>query len=69
MMGIDTQPPGELVYACHDTDKACNFVTYERRPKMILRFPAMHYFRFESAASLYYWSSRQQKFKQVWLSD
>jgi hypothetical protein len=68
-MGVDTQPPGELVYACYDTDKVCNFDSYDRRPRMTLRYPSILYFKLESAGSLYYWSSSRKKFVRVWLSD
>jgi hypothetical protein len=68
-MGVNVQPPGQLIYACYDTDKVCNFDSYEKRPKMELRYSAILYFKLESAASLYYWSSKRKKFIRVWLSD
>ena len=68
-MGVETQPPGKLIYACFDTDKVCNFDSYERRPKITLRYDAILYFRLESAASAYYWSSNRKKFVRIWLSD
>ena len=68
-MGIETKAPGELVYACFDTDKSCGFDDYDRRPRLTLQCDAIVYFKLESAASAFYWSSKLKRFVRVWISD
>ena len=68
-MGIEILPPGVHPYGCFDDAKDCNFGPHKDRPKLRLRDPSLMYFMFGSAASLYFWSSKHNKFMRVWLSD
>lgn len=68
-MGIATVPPGRVKYMCHDSDPECSYVDPKHRPTIRLRTPAISYFKLESAASMYYWSTRKKRFERVWLSD
>ncbi len=66
-MGIDVAAPGVHEYACFEGAKDCNF--NRPRPKLKLRDPSLRYFKFGSAASLYFWSNKSNKFLRVWVSD
>ncbi len=68
-MGVDVLPPGVHRYACFDQAKDCNFGPHKNRPKLNLRDPGLMYFKLESAASLFFWSRKHNKFLRVWLSD
>jgi len=68
-MGIDVVPPGVHAYACFDTVRDCDWSDARFRPKLKLHDPALMYFKFESAASMYFWSKTKQRFLRVWLSD
>jgi hypothetical protein len=68
-MGIESVPPGVHPYGCFEDAKDCNFGPHKDRPKLRLRDPSLMYFKFGSAASLYFWSSKYNKFVRVWLSD
>lgn len=68
-MAVETQKPGVVSYACFDTSPDCNFAPSQGRPKLRLRDPSIMYFKFGSAASLFFWSHRYQRFLRVWLSD
>lgn len=68
-MAIDVEPPGVVAYSCFDGAEDCNFGPDAGRPKLKLSSPSLMYFRFGSAASLYFWSNSKQRFLRVWLSD
>ena len=68
-MGIDVLAPGIYPYGCFDDAKDCNFGHHKDRPKLKLRDPSLLYFKSESAASLFFWSKKHNKFMRVWLSD
>ena len=68
-MGIDLVPPGVHAYACFDGATECDWSDRKFRPKLRLQDPALLYFRFESAASMFFWSKKKQRFLRVWLSD
>ena len=68
-MGIHVLRPGTYPYGCFDDAKDCNFGPHTDRPKLKLRDPSLMYFKLESAASLFFWSRKYQKFMRVWLSD
>ncbi|RDZ26664.1 hypothetical protein DX914_16925 [Lysobacter silvisoli] len=69
IMAIDTAKPGVVAYGCFDGDDDCNFGFEAQRPKLRLKDPAINYYKFGSAASLFFWSRSRQKFLRVWLSD
>lgn len=69
-MGIDLIKPGIVPYACFDdAPDTCQWGDGKAMPKLKLRDPGVMYFRFESAASMYFWSNSKQKFLRVWFSD
>jgi hypothetical protein len=67
-MGIEVAPPGVHPYGCFDGAAECDWDPTQR-PKLKLRDPALLYFKFESAASLFFWSNKYQRFLRVWVSD
>jgi hypothetical protein len=67
-MAIDVLPPGTHRYICIETESGC-IGEQEPRAKMTIKRPSLSYYRFESAASLFYWDSRTNRFVRVWLSD
>lgn len=68
-MGIESLSPGVHPYGCFEDAMDCNFGPHKDRPKLRLRDPSLMYFKFGSAASLYFWSGKYNKFLRVWLSD
>ena len=65
-MGIDLVKPGDYKTACSKGYWECK----ENEPEtLMLKTPGILYFRFESAASIYYWDKKSEEFKQVWISD
>jgi len=69
-MGVDVIPPGVHSYACFDDTKGeCNFGPESERPKLKLVDPSLAYFKLDSAASMFFWSRKYNKFLRVWLSD
>jgi hypothetical protein len=67
-MGLDLLTPGTYQYLCIEVAKDCIGKT-EPRSKMMVKNPSVLYYRFESAASLFYWDSDKKRFVRVWLSD
>jgi len=66
VMGIDFLLPGAHKTACGKGYWECK----KGEPKMLhLHTPGLLYFKSESAASVYVWSSSTKGFHQVWLSD
>jgi hypothetical protein len=69
-MGVEVLPPGAYRYTCVERDNDCVATpgaNENERPTMTLERPAISYFRFESAASFFYWE--QGGFVRVWISD
>jgi hypothetical protein len=65
-MGVDIAKPGEYKTACGKGYFECN----DDEPKVLkLRWPAIDYFRFESANSFFLWDEKTAKFKRIWMSD
>lgn len=66
VMGIDLLQPGAHKTACGKGYWECK----KGEPETLrLRTPGLLYFKSESAASVYVWSSSTKGFHQVWLSD
>jgi len=64
-MGINVVSKGKYTTAC---GKGYN--CEESEPKEIeFYLPAIQYFRYESASSIFYWDKKTSSFKQVWMSD
>ena len=68
-MGVDMVKPGVIPYACFDEANDCDFGDDAGRPKLKLKDPALIYFKIESAASIYFWSTSHKRFMRVWVSD
>lgn len=65
-MGIDLVKPGVYKTACAKGYWECDL----NEPEVLkLKTPAIWHFRFESAASIWYWDNKSGEFKQVWISD
>ncbi|WP_038246646.1 hypothetical protein [Ghiorsea bivora] len=64
-MGLDVVSEGKYKTVCgkgYDCEK--------NEPKEIeLRLPAIRYFRYESASSIFYWDKKTSAFKRIWMSD
>jgi len=67
-MGLEVLAPGTHQYLCIEVGKDCVGKT-EPRSKITIKTPSILYYRFESAASLFYWDSNKKRFIRVWLSD
>lgn len=65
-MGISLLEPGHYKTACgkgyweckDDETQILNLIT-----------PGINFFAFESANSVFYWNSRENEFKRIWMSD
>lgn len=66
IMGVALYPPGSYRVICVESYKHCG-----RDGKSPLRIerPAISYFKYESASSIYYWHKGEKKFVRVWQSD
>jgi len=65
-MGIDLAKPGRYETACSKGYWACK----AGEPKSLkLTKAGLLHFRFESAASIWYWDGKTREFRQVWISD
>lgn len=64
-MGVDVLPPGNYPYRCVENGVGCEAPPV--RSTMTLDAPAISYFRFESAASFFYW--KDGRFIRAWTSD
>lgn len=65
-MGISILPVGNHKTACGKGYWECK----SGEPEYLeLKNPGLLYFTFESAASVFYWDSKNEKFLRVWLSD
>jgi len=65
-MGIDIAEPGNYKTACAKGYWECR---PDEPETLVLKSPGIWYFRFESAASIWYWDNNREEFKQIWLSD
>ena len=66
IMGIDVAEPGEYKTACGKGYWECK----KNEPEtLILNAPAIWHFKFESAASIWYWNKDSNEFDQVFISD
>jgi hypothetical protein len=68
VMGIETVPPGTYEYNCIETADDC-VGSDTGKSKITLRQPAIEYFKFESAASAFYWDAKKNSFIRIWISD
>lgn len=65
-MGIDLAKPGDYKTACGKGYWECE----KNEPEVLnLKTPGIWHFRFESAASIWYWDKKSGEFKRVWISD
>ncbi len=67
-MGLKVLAPGTHQYLCIEVGNDCVGKT-EPRSKITIKTPSILYYRFESAASLFYWDNNTKRFIRVWLSD
>lgn len=66
VMGISVALPGRYKTACGKGYFECQ----EGEPEEIfLRYPAINYFKEESASSFFYWDESKKNFKRIWMSD
>jgi hypothetical protein len=66
VMGIEVAKPGTYKTACGKGYWACK----KGEPAVLkLDFPAIDFFRFESANSYFIWDTKTKKFKRIWMSD
>ena len=65
-MGLDIAQPKKIKTACGKGYWEC---TGKETPEITLTYPGIHYFRFSSASSVFYWDIKQQKLLRVWVSD
>jgi hypothetical protein len=67
-MGLEVLAPGTHQYLCIEVGNDCIGET-EPRSKITIKTPSILYYRFGSAASLFYWDVDKKRFVRVWLSD
>ncbi|HSA33092.1 MAG TPA: FG-GAP repeat protein [bacterium] len=65
-MGIDLVKPGTIKTACAKGYWECK---PDEPLELKLTLPAINYFMFESANSLFFWDKKSGAFKRVWISD
>ena len=64
--GIALVKPGRYEAACGKGYFDCK----PGEPEILrLKRPAIEFFKYESASSIFFWDSKSQKFRQVWTSD
>jgi hypothetical protein len=68
VMGIVSIKPGTYEYNCIEVGNDC-VGSDDGKSKITLRRPALEYFKFESAASAFYWDTDKQTFIRIWISD
>jgi hypothetical protein len=66
-MGLEALPAGTYQYRCIVVGNEC-VMSKTGRLKMTTTSPSIYYYRFGSAASLFYWDQDSRKFIRVWLS-
>ena len=65
-MGISLVLPGQYKTVCGKGYSGCD----ADDAKIIdLQLPAINFFTYESASSIFYWDEKMTKFKNAWLSD
>lgn len=65
-MGVSVAKPGKYKTACGKGYFDCQ----EGEPEeIILRYPAIDYFKEEGANSFFYWDENRARFKRTWMSD
>lgn len=65
-MGLSVMPQGKYKTACGKGYGSCSVDD----PKTIsFPYPAIDFFKYESANSVFYWDIETRKFKREWLSD
>jgi hypothetical protein len=66
-MGLETLPPGTHEYLCVVTGNDC--IRPEKdRLKMKTKTASILYYRFGSAASMFFWDTKSKNFVKAWLS-
>jgi hypothetical protein len=68
VMAIEHVPPGTYD-GCFEFVKKCDLGAQEHRPKFSLSSPAIVHYKPEGAASMYFWSGKDDRFIRVWLND
>lgn len=66
VMGIEVAQPGDYKTACGKGFWECSPTEPQR---LKLHTSGILYFRFASAASIWYWDKKSDEFRQVWISD
>ena len=66
VMGIDLASPGKLKTACGKGYWECG---HDEPETIELSLPSIWHYRFESAASIWYWQASTSSFKQIWIRD
>lgn len=66
-MGLALTPPGNHITVCGKGYRwACD---PDGRKYVDTKYPAIDYFRFESASSFFYWNEDIDRFERIWTSD
>jgi len=65
-MGISLWEPGQYKTACGKGYWECKD---DETQILKLKTPGINFFAFESANSIFYWNSRKNEFKRIWMSD
>ena len=65
-MGIRLLLPGEYKTVCGKGYSGCNA---EDVKTINLSHPAINFFTYESASSIFYWDKHANKFNNIWLND
>ena len=65
-MGISVIEPGEYKTACGKGYWDCKD---DEPPIFTLKYPAIDFFKYESANSVFYWDTQLNAFKRIWMSD
>jgi len=66
VMGVQLYAPGTYEMMCAESEKPCG---PDGKKPFDFRFPAISYFKSESASSVFYWNERDRKFDRIWESD
>ncbi|MBN1397978.1 MAG: hypothetical protein JXA06_08095 [Bacteroidetes bacterium] len=65
-MGISIVAPGEYQTACGKGYWECED---GETPTIILKYPSLDFFVFESANSFFFWNNELDNFRRIWISD
>jgi len=66
VMGVSIAQPGKYKTACGKGYFECQD---GEENEIVLRYPAIDYFKEESANSFYCWDENKKNFKRIWMSD